>query len=483
MFKNKLTEMLNHDLQSKLDSIRSTASEIWETPRLQHFTKHGIEHSENIITILDSILGDMSTMKSKLSEHEVFILLAAAYLHDIGMQSAYHAGLPDKPDYDLEDKKTIRDKHHETSAKMIRESVDPGAERKVDCGLQNCTQPNYVHFIALLSKSHRMNKPEISSPKLKNCVLKTPTEIRVRLLVSLLRLADALDRDYMRVDLNELNLWNIPTDSKKYWWVHHYTQGISIKNGKIKIFFRVLIQYKDHLLAIDEIIFRTVIDSVKKQLSEVHDILWNEGVKLYFEQGKPQADDNNYTNETTVQLLSDEVLHYVTGKLLEKSAESLSARTGASYRVDGILKSNDKELKERTLKALSYMANEKYDKAIEEFEDILREYVISPIEKMSVLLNLGNAYYSLSQIDKALENYNAIFELTKEVSEKDALQGKSAALGNIGLIYLDKGDLDNALKYLNDALNILDKFNLIYGRDIIQNAIKSIEKSKKDERD
>lgn len=73
-----------------------------------------------------------------------------------------------------------------------------------------------------------------------------------------------------------------------------------------------------------------------------------------------------------------------------------------------------------------------------------------------MLLNLGNAYYSLSQFSKALENYNAILELAEKVNGKDALEGKSAALGNIGLILKAKGDLDNVLKYLQDALEIFN---------------------------
>ena len=128
--------------------------------------------------------------------------------------------------------------------------------------------------------------------------------------------------------------------------------------------------------------------------------------------------------------------------------------TGAQYWLDGIPKSDDKELKELNLKALLYMWNEEYPAAIKEFDNILRVCVLSPTEMMSVLLNLGNAYYSLSKNDDALENYSAILELIKKVSEKDALEGEAAALGNIGLIYSDKGELDNALKYHQDALKI-----------------------------
>jgi len=192
----------------------------------------------------------------------------------------------------------------------------------------------------------------------------------------------------------------------------------------------------------------------------------------------------------------------------------ISPAIEAQYWLDGIPQSDYKELQERTLKALFYSRDEKHLQAIKELEEILTFCVLSPTQKMSTLLNLGNAYYSLSQNDNALKNYKAILKLAEKVSEKDALEGKSAALGNIGLIYSAKGDLDTALKYhkdalkihkeigykqgeanqlgnigliykakgdldtalkcLNDALKILDKYNLIYGRDIIENAINLI---------
>ena len=56
-------------------------------------------------------------------------------------------------------------------------------------------------------------------------------------------------------------------------------------------------------------------------------------------------------------------------------------------------RSDDEELKERTLKALLYSLSEMHAAAITELETALRVCVLSPTEKMSVLLNLGNAYY------------------------------------------------------------------------------------------
>ena len=41
------------------------------------------------------------------------------------------------------------------------------------------------------------------------------------------------------------------------------------------------------------------------------------------------------------------------------------------------------------------------------------------------------------------------------------------------------GDLDTALKYLQGVMKILDTFKLVYGRDIIENAINLIKTYRK----
>ena len=239
MMENTLIMALHQDLRRKLSNIKAACTEIWDNQEMKHYTRHGIEHSENIIRILSLLLHDMSTMKVKLSEHELFILLASAYLHDIGMQSAYHADIPDKAEYSFKDLDTIRENHHVASFKMIFESIDSKAERSVHCGLQDCREPNYVTFIARLSKSHRMNRPGIMAKELEDDYLITGEIIRVRLLVALLRLGDELDRDYTRVKIERLKLWDIPLNSKVHWWIHHYTRAIGIQDGIICPYFRI----------------------------------------------------------------------------------------------------------------------------------------------------------------------------------------------------------------------------------------------------
>jgi tetratricopeptide (TPR) repeat protein len=127
---------------------------------------------------------------------------------------------------------------------------------------------------------------------------------------------------------------------------------------------------------------------------------------------------------------------------------------GATYWLDGIPKSDDQQLKALMLEALSNAQAENYSTAVDKFETILRLCTVSPTHKIAILINLGNAYRSLGKYEIALKNYSAVLDLTQKVSERSALEGRASALGNLGLILRLKGNLDDALKYLEDALKI-----------------------------
>lgn len=133
--------------------------------------------------------------------------------------------------------------------------------------------------------------------------------------------------------------------------------------------------------------------------------------------------------------------------------QQLGAREGsAMYWLDGIPKSDNVELKERTLEGLEYSSVGNYRAAIAEFEDILRVCTISPTEKIATLLNLGNSHMAMSNWDASLKNYEAILVLVDKVDEAHRLEAKAGALGNIGIIYRFTIELDEALKYHQLAL-------------------------------
>jgi tetratricopeptide (TPR) repeat protein len=161
--------------------------------------------------------------------------------------------------------------------------------------------------------------------------------------------------------------------------------------------------------------------------------------------------DSKLMNADTLKSIGTDGYLYIIQH--ETSIRSEAGLAGAW--LDGIPQSNDQVLKEHTLKALLCMRNEDYKGAIAEYKHILRVVCkTSSTERMSILLNLGNAHYWLGQSDEALDDYDAVLKLAKEITKKDALEGKASALGNIGMVYYAKSDLDKALKYLEAALKV-----------------------------
>jgi hypothetical protein len=88
-----------------------------------------------------------------LNDYEKFILLASAYyLHDIGMQSPRHAGIPEKSEYSPEDLEIVRKDHSEASAKIIIRSITP--ETDISMGLEGCKElANYVASVCRYLRS------------------------------------------------------------------------------------------------------------------------------------------------------------------------------------------------------------------------------------------------------------------------------------------------------------------------------------------
>ena len=97
----------------------------------------------------------------------------------------------------------------------------------------------------------------------------------------------------------------------------------------------------------------------------------------------------------------------------------------------------------------------KYNEAIEEYKKCLSHPRATNDNKVAANILMGNCYYNISQLTEAENNYRQALIISKKVKDKnERLKGKASGLGNIGLIYRDKGELDKALKYLEDALKI-----------------------------
>ncbi len=415
----------------------------WSKPLHRWYTDHGLEHSKRIIECLEQLLQVKSSI---LSEAERFILLAAIYLHDIGMQFPVYAGLSKKDDYTKDELEIIRKNHNEASAKAIIASLDNNSG--FSFGLENCK--DYVDFIADVAKYHR--KLDINTLKSVKLAGKT---IRLPLLAALIRLGDELDADYRRVNPDILATVDIPAESKYHWWCHHYVQSLSIEEGIITIDFRFPEKYEKEEKLTGLIVDRVFI-SIKKQYEEVYDVLYKNDLHLYKDINKGKI---NF-KRTGLYLIPDDLYKYMINLLeTEENAQKLSSATHTSWFVKGINYLNIPQMIEFLNNIFKYTEEENYQKAIKEIEDygIVNIMSSGPIEKMYFANIAGNCYYHIGNLHKAREYYNQILTLTelravKELYKDIVILFKAAVSDNMGLIYQDTGEPDKALESHRDAL-------------------------------
>jgi len=91
----------------------------------------------------------------------------------------------------------------------------------------------------------------------------------------------------------------------------------------------------------------------------------------------------------------------------------------------------------------------RWDQAIEYFQKAAKE---TKGVRLVALLNLiGVCYYTLGRPGDALGQFEESARLAERFGDK---RGKARALGNLGLICRDNGELDRALDYLEEALAI-----------------------------
>ncbi len=109
-------------------------------------------------------------------------------------------------------------------------------------------------------------------------------------------------------------------------------------------------------------------------------------------------------------------------------------------------------------KKMAFMAYEDGNKAYQNnFFSLAIEHFQKALDLMKIpsfYFALGNSYYVTSNYGAAMVNYNAalsLYEKDFDCKRSERRKFEANTLGNIGLIYSAKGDLDNALKYLQNS--------------------------------
>jgi len=446
----KSTALINDRFKKCINIIIETVKiKIWNSVTLiPHYTKHGIDHSERIVQCLSKLLEGFPTL---LNQQERFVLLAAIYLHDIGTQLPKYVGIPIKSAYSLEEKEKIRKSHHLSSCEAVKDSVKDSAE--LPLGLDICKE--YTEFIANLCKYHR----KLDLKYLKDTSI-AGDPLRLHLLGALLRLGDELDADYRRVDMEVLNIFDIPVESKFYWWSHHYVQSISIDQGRIKLFFWFPEEYKNNDIV--EVFQTKRKESLRKQFFEVYDIFENYGVRLYRD---IEMGDTNYLSAGSLKQVPPDLLEHIKITITQTRTnyKKLLAKTGVAWEIDGVPYSNNEKVVKALAEIPQLMNKYKYKEAVKIIENT-HLLTMSPKDRMIFSGIAGNCYYFLNDFEKAKSYYMDQLKLTERVDLKkvyllDTIFNRFASLGNIGNIYRIQGKPLEALKFFQQSLEISREIN------------------------
>lgn len=244
-----LVAYLTDEQQREIADVRNAAEHILAQPLDHEFTDHTISHSDRIREHLDTLLIDWAEMEFRETPErtraEIFILLAAVYLHDIGMQFQLFDQCPSIEKYlpslseALQERGQVSGKdmpftpeslafarmnHHLLTYDWITGSnlrahteLLPFEETKLKSYVDHVARVAWSHNIWLTNElSYDGYERELSSAQ------EQVGKIRIGLLAAFLRIGDLLDFDHRRVDVNKLRSFPISPLSKAHWWKHHF---------------------------------------------------------------------------------------------------------------------------------------------------------------------------------------------------------------------------------------------------------------------
>jgi len=208
-------EDLVHSLKLIKKRAEPLLAKIVET--FPEYTIHDIRHSEEVLKNLVWLIPD--SLKEKLNIYEICFIIAAAYLHDIGMVDFPELG-EELKEFDKGEQTAnyIRENHHLRSEEFV---VKQYKELAIE-------DPHQAEIIGRICRGHRkenLHKSELfESDKLYKSY-----SINIPLLAALLRIADELDMTFERAPL--IIYERVPprdSISKEEWERHLSISGVGL---------------------------------------------------------------------------------------------------------------------------------------------------------------------------------------------------------------------------------------------------------------
>jgi WD40 repeat protein len=278
----KLVEAQDKELVRSLHQIRSAVHQLWNfQPLVRDFTEHNLAHAVRVIRYLDQLLA--CNRKEALSIEELYVLLAAAYLHDIGMQCDVKevqqaCGLDfDKgaEGYTRKQQNQIREKHGELMAAWIEHAFEPEA-RETDLLSAIKSIPRKLVPVVIDVAHHHTGPDVMECPE--HFATSRGGKQRRLFLALLLRLADELDIGEDRIKIDTVLQFSLPADNALYWWLHYFTtMYVDTQNNVIT--FKITL-HKDDASALGERVQNKVIEQFRNKNVDLVQELSRRGVHI-----------------------------------------------------------------------------------------------------------------------------------------------------------------------------------------------------------
>jgi len=228
--------------RKSLSLIRNFVKDIWNSDQIiNEFGHHGIKHGENIANLAFKL--SEANQGRLLSSDEIFLILSAAYLHDIGIlcdiqkypeikeiaEKYYNLkfdpnflDLINKPN-NIKEKKFLRDNHHLFTAAWIKFAHQTGRS-----SLGEVLKSVPTELIGDLIDICRYH----SKIPIGICDVYSADndDLRKQLIVAILRLSDALDIDTKREHIDTIEKYENKPENVISKWIQNRTEVSFISN-------------------------------------------------------------------------------------------------------------------------------------------------------------------------------------------------------------------------------------------------------------
>jgi hypothetical protein len=218
-------------LHARFAHARDSARRIWREPRLRWFTNHTPDnHSRRIVEILSQALEPLQrSREQRLRPTELFLLLAACYLHDIGMQDLRKGDAPTSA-FTEREWKLVRDEHPSIVRDWILQRARESKSEEFRIDLGDDPEP-YLEILGLVCQGHGSRFFDATVATLDGLAEQFDGfVVRGALLTALLMMGDELEINRLRA--------SVPKDERRepvgilHHTVNSYVTAVRVVDGR-----------------------------------------------------------------------------------------------------------------------------------------------------------------------------------------------------------------------------------------------------------